>query len=70
MDERGGIQVDIEDGVPAATREALAAMGHDVRTQPTFFGNFGSGDIIAVDASTAVLAGAADPRKDGCAVGY
>ncbi len=70
VDERGGIQVAIEDGVPVSTREALATMGHDVRTEPAFFGGFGSGDVVAVDAATGALAGAADPRKDGCAVGY
>lgn len=70
VDERGGIDVAIESGVPLRTRKALAAMGHRVRSEPTFAPGFGSGDIIAVDAETGVAAGASDPRKDGCAVGY
>jgi gamma-glutamyltranspeptidase/glutathione hydrolase len=70
VDQYGGIEVDIETGVPAKTRESLAAMGHDVRSVTTFTPDFGSGDIIARDPETGVLWGAADPRKDGCAVGY
>ena len=70
VDERGGLLVALEDGVPSATRQALASLGHDVRTEPLFAPGFGSGDIIAVDVETGVLCGASDPRKDGCAVGF
>ena len=70
VDERGGLLVALEDGVPSATRQALASLGHDVRTEPLFAPGFGSGDIIAVDAESGVLHGASDPRKDGCAVGF
>jgi gamma-glutamyltranspeptidase len=45
-------------------------MGHEVRSEVTFTPGFGSGDIIARDPETGVLWGAADPRKDGCALGY
>lgn len=70
VDERGGPRVLIETGVPLKTRKALAAMGHEVKPETTFSPGFGSGDIIARDPETGVLWGAADPRKDGCAVGY
>lgn len=70
VDRRGGIEMSIETGVPAKTRESLVAMGHDVRPEITFKPDFGSGDVIARDPETGVLWGAADPRKDGCAVGY
>jgi gamma-glutamyltranspeptidase/glutathione hydrolase len=70
VNERGGLAVAVETGVPLATRKALAAMGHDVRPEPTFTPGFGSGDIIARDAQSGVLWGASDPRKDGCAVGF
>jgi gamma-glutamyltranspeptidase/glutathione hydrolase len=70
VDERGGITVAIETGVPQNTRKSLAAMGHDVHSETTFSPGFGSGDIIARDYDTGVLCGASDPRKDGCAVGY
>jgi gamma-glutamyltranspeptidase/glutathione hydrolase len=70
VDERGGLAVSVETGVPLATRKALMAMGHEVQSEPTFTPGFGSGDIIARDARTGVLWGASDPRKDGCAVGF
>ena len=70
VDQRGGLRVAIETGVPLKTRKALSAMGHDVHAETTFSPGFGSGDIIARDAETGVLWGASDPRKDGCAVGF
>jgi gamma-glutamyltranspeptidase/glutathione hydrolase len=70
VQERGGLRVHIETGVPLKVRKALAAMGHEVESQTTFAPGFGSGDIIARDATTGVLCGASDPRKDGCAVGF
>jgi gamma-glutamyltranspeptidase/glutathione hydrolase len=70
VDQRGGLSVAIETGVPLKTRKALSAMGHDVHPKTTFARGFGSGDIIARDADSGVLWGASDPRKDGCAVGY
>jgi gamma-glutamyltranspeptidase/glutathione hydrolase len=70
VDQRGGLRVAIETGVPLKTRKALAAMGHDVHPETTFAPGFGSGDIIARDAESGVLWGASDPRKDGCAVGF
>jgi gamma-glutamyltranspeptidase/glutathione hydrolase len=70
VDERGGPRVAIEDGVPAETRKALSAMGHDLHEEPIFTPGFGSGDIIARNPESGVLWGASDPRKDGCAVGF
>ncbi len=70
VDERGGPQVSIEEGVPVETCKALATMGHDVRTEPAFWSGFGGGQIIAVHPETGVLEGGSDPRKDGCAVGF
>jgi gamma-glutamyltranspeptidase/glutathione hydrolase len=70
VDERGGPGVAVETGVPLRTRQALAALGHEVQPETTFAPGFGSGDIIAVDPESGALWGASDPRKDGCAVGY
>jgi gamma-glutamyltranspeptidase/glutathione hydrolase len=70
VDQTGGPTVAIEDGVPFKTREALVAMGHELKVEPLFAPGFGSGDVIAVDPETGVLSGGSDPRKDGCAVGY
>jgi gamma-glutamyltranspeptidase/glutathione hydrolase len=70
VDERGAPQVAIEEGVADETRQALAGMGHDVRTEPELGSGFGGGQIIAVDADAGVVEGGSDPRKDGCAVGF
>jgi gamma-glutamyltranspeptidase/glutathione hydrolase len=70
VDQGGGPEVYIEEGVPVETRRALAAMGHDVHSEPAFASGFGGGQIIAVHPDTGVLQGGSDPRKDGCAVGF
>ena len=46
----------------------LAARGHDVRDVGDWGGG-GSALVISVDAERGVLAGAADPRMDGVALG-
>ena len=70
VDERGGLEVFVEDTVPADTRARLSDMGHDVKPTAAFEPGFGGGQVIAVDPETGVLWGGSDPRKDGCAVGY
>ncbi len=70
VDERGGLQVSIETGVPAETCQALEDRGHQVLLQPAFWPGFGGGQIIAVHGDTGVLEGGSDPRKDGCALGF
>jgi gamma-glutamyltranspeptidase/glutathione hydrolase len=56
-----------ETGLPNATFDALAAMGHPVarRGEP-----WGGGQIVEIDHTNGVLIGASDPRKDGLALGY
>lgn len=70
VDERGSLQTAVEAGVPARTRRALTALGHELVVEPQFAPGFGGGQIIAVDPETGVRWGGSDPRKDGCAVGY
>jgi gamma-glutamyltranspeptidase/glutathione hydrolase len=70
VDERGGRRVAVETGVPLKTRKALAAMGHDLRSDTMFAPQFGGGQAIAMDPASGVLWGGSDPRKDGCALGY
>jgi gamma-glutamyltranspeptidase/glutathione hydrolase len=70
VDRNGGLQVQIETAVPAATRKALAQIGHQVIRERTFAPWFGGGQVIAADPETGVLWGGSEPRKDGCAVGY
>ncbi len=61
--------VSLEEGIPAATVAALAALGHPVETV-TGHGRalFGRGQIIRRDPQTGVLCGGSDPRADGCAM--
>ncbi len=62
-------RVSLEEGIPAATVAALAALGHPVETA-TGHGRalFGRGQIILRDPQTGVLCGGSDPRADGCAM--
>jgi gamma-glutamyltranspeptidase/glutathione hydrolase len=59
--------LDVETGVPAATRDGLALKGHQVTDDN---GPHGGGQAIVIDWEQAVLQGGSDPRKDGCAMGY
>jgi gamma-glutamyltranspeptidase/glutathione hydrolase len=54
----------IEQAMPAADRDALAAMGFQVKTVPVL------GDEEAIQITADGYDGAADPRKGGAAVGY
>ena len=69
-----GENVTIEAGVPDDVAEALTSMGHTVQRRKQSgdkdIGPLGGGQIIHVDLRTGVLSGAADPRMDGCALGY
>jgi len=60
-------EVELESGIDAGTREALAAMGHEVTVAEV---PIGGSQAIAIDPESGVLTGGSDPRKDGCAAGY
>ncbi len=55
----------VESGVGVATVAGLEALGHRVQRAPL---PMGGGQAIRIDWDTGVLAGASDPRKDGCAL--
>lgn len=59
--------VEVERGIPARTREALAGLGHRIVEigRP-----HGGGQAIWIDRRRGILAGGSDPRKDGIALGY
>ncbi len=67
IDSLGVLQV--EPGIPAATVEALRAMGHVVEVESTGI-PFGGYQAIARDLVTGVYTGATEMRKDGQASGY
>ena len=60
-------EVEIEETVPQAIRDELAAMGHDIvkPAKPV-----GGSQAIWIDPVTGIRTGGSDPRKDGCAIGY
>lgn len=67
VDMLGVLQV--EPGIPAATVEALRAMGHRVEVESTGI-PFGGYQAIARDPASGVYIGATEMRKDGQASGY
>lgn len=67
VDMLGVLQV--EPGIPAATVEALRAMGHRVEVEGTGI-PFGGYQAIARDPASGVYTGATEMRKDGQASGY
>lgn len=63
--------VDLEEGFPAETRDALMQMGHTVKELSGYARvGFGFGQIIRRDPATGVLCAGSEPRADGCAIGY
>jgi len=60
-------ELQVEDGVPAATLDGLIDKGH--RVVPAE-GALGGSQAIFVDWEQGVLQGGSDPRKDGHAAGY
>jgi gamma-glutamyltranspeptidase / glutathione hydrolase len=62
-----GGEILFEAGVPSATVERMALMGHKMalRADP-----WGGAQMVAFDHANGTLIGASDPRKDGVALGY
>jgi gamma-glutamyltranspeptidase/glutathione hydrolase len=63
------ITVAIESRMPAATVEALKAMGHKVRVNPGW-GSIGHMQTIKIDPVTGAITAGGDPRRTGYAMGY
>lgn len=66
---KGAGQVSVEAGVPAAVREALKAMGHNV-VLDTRASGYGAYHAIYRDPETGVYHAASEMRADGQAIGY
>ncbi|RPI10697.1 MAG: gamma-glutamyltransferase [Zetaproteobacteria bacterium] len=62
--------VDAEARIPADVRAALEARGHTIRVLPDYSWVVGGGHGVTRDPATGTLAGGADPRRDGYAIGW
>lgn len=62
-----GNEFKLEDGVSDTVAEQLTSMGHNITANA---GPMGSAQAIHIDWQEGMLTGAADPRKDGSAIGY
>lgn len=70
-DGTGDSTLALEEGIPVKAMAALAAKGHRVApVSGRGRGLFGSGQIIRRDATSGVLFGGSDPRKDGLVAAY
>ncbi len=58
----------MEEGFPAAVREGLEAKGHKVKVVDRW--SFGASQVITRDPATGAWMGAADPRREGYAIGW
>jgi gamma-glutamyltranspeptidase/glutathione hydrolase len=67
-----GRSVEVERGIDTQVSAALARRGHSIlrHDDPAASWPLGGGQLIAIDRATGTLIGAADPRLDGCALGY
>ena len=62
--------VDMEARVPAGVRDQLAERGHEIRMLPDWSYVVGGGQGVWVDPVSSAIAGGADPRRDGYAMGW
>lgn len=66
----GGLNVAIENRVPADVLSALAELGHDLRVVEGWTATFGGAQMIVFDPGTGALTAAADPRREAYALAY
>jgi len=63
-----GCDVQLEDRIPKAVRDALHGMGHEIVARGHYSSRMGGGQAVLRDFSGGINYGASDPRKDGAAV--
>jgi len=66
----GGGAIELESRIPQPVQEALKAKGHQVTVRGAMDLYFGGAQAVMMDPQTGQLYGAADPRRDGFAIGY
>lgn len=64
----GSCEVRVEERIPAAVRQQLAARGHKLDVRADYSYLFGPGQVVMHDSASKVNYGASDPRGDGAAV--
>lgn len=65
-----GLRLAIESRYAAATLDGLRCLGHEVDVRGPWSDVMGGAQAIQLDPETGVLQGAADPRREGYAVGW
>ncbi|MFQ5733708.1 MAG: gamma-glutamyltransferase [Planctomycetaceae bacterium] len=63
-------RMQIEDRVPVATRDELAARGHTLELVGDYSMLLGGGQCVMIDPESAARLAGADPRRDGVALAY
>jgi gamma-glutamyltranspeptidase/glutathione hydrolase len=63
-------RVEMEDRFPAAVRQEIAALGHQIDSIGDWSPSVGGGQGIFHEPGSGVYQGGADPRRDGYAVGF
>jgi gamma-glutamyltranspeptidase/glutathione hydrolase len=58
----------VEARIPAETRAALQALGHDIKDWPDWSYAAGSVEAIRTDPATGLMAAGADPRRPAYAI--
>ena len=64
----GGLAIELEAVAAPELRAGLAALGHELRSVPDSYMDFGAGQVIARSGDGYVAA--SDPRRDGQAAGF
>ena len=65
-----GKNVDMEERFPLNVRQALELQGHDINLLPAWSRIVGGAQAIEFNCTEGIFQGAADPRRDGLALGY
>ncbi len=60
----------VEERIPLSVRQVLHRRGHRVRVEPAWCQEMGDAQGIVIDPATKVYMGAADPRREGYAIGW
>jgi gamma-glutamyltranspeptidase/glutathione hydrolase len=65
-----GLEVAVEDRIPVEVREALGALGHEIRVVHGWTATFGGAQMIFVEPESGTLAVASDPRREAYGLAY